>query len=287
MGSRWPSGGRSTTWNKNPWAGVSGLEVPGLFAGRTLGGDVRQHGPDAEEGGGRRRRTGAADRQSTCSGAAIGARDGFIYFTDAYPGGIVRIPENGGAKEPVTIAGPAEGGVHPPARASPAWWEGDHLHGGVRRHGDRTTMPASSSRSWEPSSGRSWSRAASAPRYSPSGHIVYANAGDLYAVPFDLNRLETTGPPIKVVDGVQMSTNTGAAYFDVSGAGALAYVPGHAEGGTRTLVWVDRQGAEEELPLKRRAPICSRASRPMARRSSWKSKAPPTTCTPMTSPARS
>ena len=32
------------------------------------------------------------------------------------------------------------------------------------------------------------------PRYVSSGHVVYARAGGLLAVPFDLRRLEVTGP---------------------------------------------------------------------------------------------
>ena len=46
-----------------------------------------------------------------------------------------------------------------------------------------------------------------------------------------------------------MSRNTGVANFDVSATGDLAYVPGVCEGGARTLVWVDRDGKVEPLPL--------------------------------------
>jgi hypothetical protein len=37
------------------------------------------------------------------------------------------------------------------------------------------------------------------PRYLPTGHIVYAVGGVLFAVPFDARRLETlkTRPPVK------------------------------------------------------------------------------------------
>ena len=86
------------------------------------------------------------------------------------------------------------------------------------------------------------------PRYSPSGHIVYARAGKLYAVPFDNNALKVTGPEFEVVDGVFMSTNSGSAHFDISPNGNLAYAVGKAEGGMRTLVWVDRAGNETPLP---------------------------------------
>ena len=46
-----------------------------------------------------------------------------------------------------------------------------------------------------------------------------------------------------------MSRNTGAAHYSLSKRGDLAYVPGPAEGGRRTLVWVDRSGKTEPLPL--------------------------------------
>ena len=32
-------------------------------------------------------------------------------------------------------------------------------------------------------------------RYLPTGHLVYANRGTLFAVPFDLRKLEVTGLP--------------------------------------------------------------------------------------------
>ena len=85
--------------------------------------------------------------------------------------------------------------------------------------------------------------------YLPSGHIVYAKAGKLLAVPFDVQRREVTGTPFEVQDGVMMSRNTGAAHYALSKRGDLAYVPGTAEGGRRTLVWVDRNGKAEPLPL--------------------------------------
>ena len=85
--------------------------------------------------------------------------------------------------------------------------------------------------------------------YSPSGHIVYARQGKLFAAAFDLQRREVTGPPIEVLDGVMMSGNTGAAHFSLSDRGDLAYVPGGADGGNRTLVWVDRSGKADPLPL--------------------------------------
>ncbi len=99
------------------------------------------------------------------------------------------------------------------------------------------------------------------PRYSPSGHIIYARGGGLYAVPFDVKSKEVTGPPVPVVNnGVFMSTNSGSAHFDVSRSGALAYAVGRAEGGARTVFWVDRNGKSKPLPLPPRSYVFPRIS---------------------------
>ena len=98
------------------------------------------------------------------------------------------------------------------------------------------------------------------PRYSPSGHLVYARNGQLLAVRFDPNRLEVTGQPSTVLEGVLMSRNSGVANFDIAASGDLAYIPGKAEGGARTLVWVDRSGRAEKVPLPTRSYLHPRIS---------------------------
>lgn len=45
-------------------------------------------------------------------------------------------------------------------------------------------------------------------RYVPTGHIVYALSGTLLAVPFDVRRLQVTGGPTPVVEGVRRSATT-------------------------------------------------------------------------------
>ena len=44
------------------------------------------------------------------------------------------------------------------------------------------------------------------PRYVPTGHLVYALGGVLFAVPFDVRRLEVTGGPVPVVEGVRRAS---------------------------------------------------------------------------------
>src|SRR5262249_17853598 len=82
-------------------------------------------------------------------------------------------------------------------------------------------------------------------RYVPSGHLVYARARELLAVPFDLKRLDVTGPPVSILEGISVGRFTGVAEFSFSGDGSCAYVPGGPTEGDRTLLWVDRKGAIE------------------------------------------
>ena len=65
------------------------------------------------------------------------------------------------------------------------------------------------------------------PRYVPTGHIVYAVGGTLYAVRFDEQTLKTMGSPAPVVEGVRRAlVPSDGANFGISGDGTLAYIPG-------------------------------------------------------------
>ena len=85
------------------------------------------------------------------------------------------------------------------------------------------------------------------PRYAPTGHVVYGVDGTLRAVPFDLGGLAVTGEPVPVLEGV-VTHGGGAADFSLGQDGPLVYVTGElGEGAPRSLVWVDRQGNEEQV----------------------------------------
>jgi len=84
-------------------------------------------------------------------------------------------------------------------------------------------------------------------RSGQAGYLVYAVAGTLRAVRFDPGTLAVLSDPVPVVEAVT-TLGSGAAEFSVSRTGALVYVPGGSTtGGTRSLVWVTRQGHEEPL----------------------------------------
>jgi dipeptidyl aminopeptidase/acylaminoacyl peptidase len=91
------------------------------------------------------------------------------------------------------------------------------------------------------------------PRYASSGQLIYAQGGSLMAVSFDSHRLAVTGAAVPVMEGVVQSSATGAAQYSFSAAGSLVYVPGGIQASQRRLVWVDRKGVEQALPVQAHA----------------------------------
>ena len=88
-------------------------------------------------------------------------------------------------------------------------------------------------------------------RYLPTGHLVYARGGVLFAIPFDLRRLQVSGGPVPIVEGVRRAVATGTAQFSVAANGSLIYVPGPVSTSTGLfkLAFVDRKGVTEALKL--------------------------------------
>src|SRR5262249_55953807 len=104
-------------------------------------------------------------------------------------------------------------------------------------------------------------------RYLPPGHIVYALSGTLLAVSFDSERLEISGAPVPVLEGVRRTNQGAVSAYSVDGSGqgvgmaqfsygqngTHAYVPGPAKlaslGADRDLALFDRKGAAQPLKL--------------------------------------
>ncbi len=89
-------------------------------------------------------------------------------------------------------------------------------------------------------------------RFAPTGHLVYGRGNSLLAAPFDLGRMEVSGTSVLVVENVNGSPKDGQVYSSIAKDGTLVYVPRPSRDG-RSLVWVDRNGREEPLPLAPRA----------------------------------
>jgi serine/threonine protein kinase/Tol biopolymer transport system component len=190
---------------------------------------------------------------------ATWADDDTIYFVPEFPSGVARVSALGGQPHEIVSIDFAGG-------------ERQHRYPCALPGGNgvmfTTTTPDIASFddarivAFSPASGQKkvLVEGGTQPRYSPSGHLLYARDGKIYAVGLDVKRLETVGQPVAVLDGVLMSRNTGSANYDVSASGDLVYIPGICDGGARTLVWVDRNGRAETLPLAAKSYLHPRLS---------------------------
>ena len=87
-------------------------------------------------------------------------------------------------------------------------------------------------------------------RYVDTGHLVYAAAGALWAVRFDLSRLATVGEPIEVLKPIVSSGTAAVAQFDVASNGTFVYPQNaHTDRDPHLPIWVDRRGVETALPV--------------------------------------
>jgi serine/threonine-protein kinase len=91
------------------------------------------------------------------------------------------------------------------------------------------------------------------PVYVPTGHLVYAAGSRLEAVVFDASTGTARRDAVVVADAtVQTRPETGAADFAVSRSGTLIYIPlgQNPSLSMQTLVWVDREGHEDPIPIR-------------------------------------
>jgi WD40 repeat protein len=190
---------------------------------------------------------------------ATWAADDIIYFVADVPGGLVRVPAVGGEPKEVVKIDLARG-------------ERQHRYPCALPGGKAIllTLGTADSETFDDAriavlnlqtgQTKTLVEGGTHPRYSPSGHLLYARGGKVFAVRFDANRLEATGQAFPVLDEVLMSRNSGVANYDVSVTGDLVYAAGPMDKGERTLVWVDRNGNAEPLKLPPKAYLHPRIS---------------------------
>jgi Tol biopolymer transport system component len=80
--------------------------------------------------------------------------------------------------------------------------------------------------------------------YAPPGYLLFAGPPkrSLLAQPFDLTRLEATGPPRSLLpEALTRFGGSDSGWFSTSQSGVLAYRPSVDEGATR-VTWFDRSG---------------------------------------------
>ena len=89
-------------------------------------------------------------------------------------------------------------------------------------------------------------RAGAYGRFLPAGYLTYIRQGTLYATAFDIHRLETTGSPVPVIDGISYDSTFGLAQLDFSRTGTLVY----RKNGGAVVKWIDETGRTEPIVSK-------------------------------------
>ena len=95
-------------------------------------------------------------------------------------------------------------------------------------------------------------------RFVTGGFLIYYQAGKLFGVPFNLDRLEISGQPVLLMDRVAADTVRGAI-FEVSLSGTLVYRAGNEEVGRRPF-WLSSTGNFQELVVKSGSYVTPRLS---------------------------
>jgi hypothetical protein len=78
-------------------------------------------------------------------------------------------------------------------------------------------------------------------RYA-AGHLLYERGGVLYAIPFDLKMLETSGAAFAIASAIRRVNSDGFAAMEVSRNGVLVFQSG-GDGELKEAVWADRAGS--------------------------------------------
>jgi serine/threonine-protein kinase len=189
--------------------------------------------------------------QGPITGASWGV-DGTIVFVSNSSGGLMRVSAAGGAPQILIPPDPAKGEIY----SSPQWMpDGKTILYTVPPPSDDWNDARIVARRIDTGEQHDVFKGGADARYVPTGHLLYMRNAVLMAVPFDDRRLQLTGQPVALQDGVMQSLNasnslseTGMGQFAVSATGNLVY----ASGGIfapfdSTLVRVDRKGASIEL----------------------------------------
>ncbi len=167
--------------------------------------------------------------------------DGRIVFAAQSNGGLSIVPAAGGDVVPLTSV-PEEEGFE--SHRYPQWLPGDGavLFTTVDPSGTRLEVVEveSGERSVLHEGGFYG-------RYIPTGHVLFVDGDAVFAMPYDAGRLERTGSPMPVLEGVASFPPGGEAHYHVSDTGLLVYRPGTDQLNPFPVSWADHSGRLESL----------------------------------------
>jgi eukaryotic-like serine/threonine-protein kinase len=167
------------------------------------------------------------------------------------PRGIFRCSPNGGAPEKLATVGPGEQAHGPqilPGGEALLYSIAKTADGATRW--DRALIVVQQLKSGER---KTLVEGGSDGRYVPTGHLLYSVGGVMFAVGFDLRRVQIVGSPVPIVDGVRRSrgATTGTADLATSDTGTLMYMPGPSRtvSNQREIASADRAGMITRLTI--------------------------------------
>jgi serine/threonine protein kinase len=182
---------------------------------------------------------------SHMAGAHWGEESGLLVSEAFANRGLLRLPAGGGPTETIMGLGPEELAFAVPRLlpggkailfATDTAMDVDTMTIEVLTLGDRKRKIVA--------------RGGQSPRFLPtsgaSGYLVYTNRAALFAVPFDLETLETRGTAVRILDDVAYNSMNKGGQFDVSRTGTLVYRRSSVEA-QLTVQWVGPTAKKEAL----------------------------------------
>ncbi len=161
--------------------------------------------------------------------------------------GLSRIPAAGGTPQTVTALGAGLGGTHRWPQILPGDEAVVFTASPSRTNFEYAAIEVLSLRTGER---KTLIRNAYFGRYFPdgrSGYLVYIHDGALFAVPFDLAKLELRGAPAPLLEDLAGDPSSGAGQFDFSQTGTFVYRSGKAPDQVWPVEWLESSGKMSPL----------------------------------------
>jgi Tol biopolymer transport system component/predicted Ser/Thr protein kinase len=186
------------------------------------------------------------DAASSYTGADWG-EDGIIIASLRVSGGLSRVPAAGGAPTPVTEL-QGEERTHRWPQILPGGkavlFTGENSTVGFDDARIEVVTLADRHRK-ELIRGGTYGRYLATPE--GKGYLTYVNRGTLFAVPFNPERLETSGSPVPVLQQVSYSAMFGSAKMSISRNGTLVYRSREMDASRVIIKWIDADGKTQPL----------------------------------------
>jgi len=175
-------------------------------------------------------------------GGSWGSNDQIIY-TRTYNGGLWMIAASGGTPQELTSPDHSKGELA-------HWWPQ------ILPDGDTVVFTSFSTpiersnivvRSLKTGKQKTLIEGGTFGRYLAPGYLVFSKGGTVIVAPFDARKLQLTGAPIPVLDGIGSFPQNGISQFAVSSNGTLAFLPASFITTEQKLVSVDRVGKAQTI----------------------------------------